>query len=76
MPLKEVTLHIVEWTGAEPAILGIHGSAQMAHSFGAWPSAWRRRIASWASTYVVMASVTSLPRGTTSTGTSRTSLSS
>ena len=35
VPLKEVTLHIVEWTGAEPAILGIHGSAQMAHSFGA-----------------------------------------
>jgi pimeloyl-ACP methyl ester carboxylesterase len=35
VPLKEVTLHIVDWTGAEPAILGIHGSAQMAHSFRA-----------------------------------------
>jgi pimeloyl-ACP methyl ester carboxylesterase len=30
-----VTLHIVDWPGGEPAILAIHGSARMAHSFGA-----------------------------------------
>ena len=35
LPLKEVTLHIVDWPGGEPTILAIHGSAQMAHSFGA-----------------------------------------
>jgi pimeloyl-ACP methyl ester carboxylesterase/DNA-binding SARP family transcriptional activator len=35
VPLREVTLHIVDWSGTEPTILGLHGSAQMAHSFGA-----------------------------------------
>lgn len=35
VPLKDVTLHIVEWAGGEPAILAIHGSAGMAHNFGA-----------------------------------------
>ncbi len=35
VPLKEVTLHAVEWSGGEPAILAIHGSAGMAHNFGA-----------------------------------------
>jgi pimeloyl-ACP methyl ester carboxylesterase/DNA-binding SARP family transcriptional activator len=33
--VKDVTLHVVDWPGGEPPILGIHGSAQMAHSFGA-----------------------------------------
>jgi len=35
IPLREVTLHVVEWPGEDPAVLAIHGSAQMAHSFGA-----------------------------------------
>lgn len=35
VPLGEVTLHVVDWAGAEPTILGLHGSAGMAHSFGA-----------------------------------------
>ena len=35
VPLRDVTLHVVEWPGGEPAILALHGSAQMAHSFGA-----------------------------------------
>jgi pimeloyl-ACP methyl ester carboxylesterase/DNA-binding SARP family transcriptional activator len=35
VPLSEVTLHVVDWAGAEPTILALHGSAQMAHSFGA-----------------------------------------
>jgi pimeloyl-ACP methyl ester carboxylesterase len=35
IPLKDVTLHTVDWTGGEPTILGIHGSAGMAHTFGA-----------------------------------------
>jgi pimeloyl-ACP methyl ester carboxylesterase len=33
--VKDVTLHVVDWPGGEPAIVAIHGSAQMAHSFGA-----------------------------------------
>jgi pimeloyl-ACP methyl ester carboxylesterase len=33
--LKEVTLHVVDWDGGEPAILGVHGSAGMAHTLGA-----------------------------------------
>ncbi|HEV2237456.1 MAG TPA: alpha/beta fold hydrolase [Ktedonobacterales bacterium] len=32
VPLREVTVHIVEWPGEEPTILGIHGSAGIAHS--------------------------------------------
>jgi pimeloyl-ACP methyl ester carboxylesterase/DNA-binding SARP family transcriptional activator len=35
VPLREVTLHVVDWSGGEPTILGLHGSAGMAHSFGA-----------------------------------------
>jgi pimeloyl-ACP methyl ester carboxylesterase len=35
IPLKEVTLHIVDWAGGAPTVLGIHGSAGMAHTFGA-----------------------------------------
>ena len=33
--LKDVTLHIVDWAGGAPTILAIHGSAGMAHNFGA-----------------------------------------
>jgi pimeloyl-ACP methyl ester carboxylesterase/DNA-binding SARP family transcriptional activator len=35
VPLREVTIHIVDWPGEEPAILAIHGSAGMAHALGA-----------------------------------------
>jgi pimeloyl-ACP methyl ester carboxylesterase/DNA-binding SARP family transcriptional activator len=35
IPLHEVTLHTVDWEGGEPTVLGIHGSAGMAHTFGA-----------------------------------------
>jgi pimeloyl-ACP methyl ester carboxylesterase len=35
IPLKQVTLHIVDWAGGGPTVLGIHGSAGMAHTFGA-----------------------------------------
>lgn len=35
VPLRDVTIHIVDWPGAEPAILGIHGSAGSAYSFTA-----------------------------------------
>lgn len=35
VPLREVTIHVVDWPGAEPAILAIHGSAGSAHFFGA-----------------------------------------
>ena len=33
--LRKLTLHVVEWTGAEPAILAIHGSTMSAYSFTA-----------------------------------------
>ncbi|HEY7519913.1 MAG TPA: alpha/beta fold hydrolase [Methylomirabilota bacterium] len=35
IPLKDVTLHVVDWAGGEPTVLAIHGSAGMAHTFGA-----------------------------------------
>ena len=35
IPLKDVTLHIVDWVGGGPTVLGIHGSAGMAHTSGA-----------------------------------------
>jgi pimeloyl-ACP methyl ester carboxylesterase/DNA-binding SARP family transcriptional activator len=35
IPLKDVTLHIVDWAGGEPTVLAIHGSAGMAHTLGA-----------------------------------------
>jgi pimeloyl-ACP methyl ester carboxylesterase len=35
IPIKEVTLHIVDWMGGEPTVLAIHGSAGMAHTLGA-----------------------------------------
>jgi pimeloyl-ACP methyl ester carboxylesterase len=34
IPLKEVTLHVVDWPGGKPTILAVHGSAGMAHNFG------------------------------------------
>jgi pimeloyl-ACP methyl ester carboxylesterase/DNA-binding SARP family transcriptional activator len=34
VPLKDVTLHIVEWAGGEPSILAVPGSAGIAHMFG------------------------------------------
>jgi pimeloyl-ACP methyl ester carboxylesterase/DNA-binding SARP family transcriptional activator len=35
VPLDDVTLHTVDWAGGEPTVLGIHGSAGMAHTLGA-----------------------------------------
>jgi pimeloyl-ACP methyl ester carboxylesterase/DNA-binding SARP family transcriptional activator len=35
IPLKDVTLHLVDWAGGEPTIVAIHGSAGMGHTFGA-----------------------------------------
>jgi pimeloyl-ACP methyl ester carboxylesterase/DNA-binding SARP family transcriptional activator len=35
VPLREVTIHVVDWPGAEPAVLAIHGSAASAHFLGA-----------------------------------------
>jgi pimeloyl-ACP methyl ester carboxylesterase len=32
VPLREVTLHVVDWPGDEPAVLAIHGSAGSAYS--------------------------------------------
>jgi pimeloyl-ACP methyl ester carboxylesterase/DNA-binding SARP family transcriptional activator len=43
VPLKDVTLHIVDWAGGEPTILAIHGSAGMAHNFGALAERLARR---------------------------------
>lgn len=33
--LRDVTLHVVDWPGGEPTILGIHGSLGSAYSFAA-----------------------------------------
>jgi pimeloyl-ACP methyl ester carboxylesterase/DNA-binding SARP family transcriptional activator len=35
IPLREVTIHVVDWPGEEPVILAIHGSAGMVHTLGA-----------------------------------------
>jgi pimeloyl-ACP methyl ester carboxylesterase len=35
VPLRDVTIHIVEWPGDEPTILAIHGSAGSAYSLAA-----------------------------------------
>jgi pimeloyl-ACP methyl ester carboxylesterase len=35
VPLREITLHVVEWPGEEPAILAIHGSAMSAYALTA-----------------------------------------
>jgi esterase len=34
VPLRQVTVHVVDWPGNEPTILAIHGSAMIAHAFG------------------------------------------
>ena len=34
MPLRHVTVHIVDWPGSEPTIVAIHGSGMIAHAFG------------------------------------------
>jgi pimeloyl-ACP methyl ester carboxylesterase len=36
VPLREVTMHVVEWPGEEPAILYVHGSGMHALRFTAW----------------------------------------
>ena len=35
IPVRDVTLHIVDWAGGEPTVVAIHGSAGMGHTFGA-----------------------------------------
>lgn len=35
VPLRDVTLHIVDWPGGDPAILGIHGSGNSAYALTA-----------------------------------------
>jgi DNA-binding SARP family transcriptional activator/pimeloyl-ACP methyl ester carboxylesterase len=35
VPLNDVTLHIVDWHGGVPAVLGVHGSGMLAYSLGA-----------------------------------------
>jgi pimeloyl-ACP methyl ester carboxylesterase/DNA-binding SARP family transcriptional activator len=35
VPLREITMHVVEWPGEEPAILAIHGSAMSAYTLTA-----------------------------------------
>jgi pimeloyl-ACP methyl ester carboxylesterase/DNA-binding SARP family transcriptional activator len=36
VPLREVTMHVVEWPGQEPTILYVHGSGMHALRFTAW----------------------------------------
>ena len=36
VPLREITMHVVEWPGQEPAILYVHGSGMHALRFTAW----------------------------------------
>jgi pimeloyl-ACP methyl ester carboxylesterase len=35
MPLRQVTVHIVDWPGSEPTVVAIHGSGMIAHAFSA-----------------------------------------
>jgi pimeloyl-ACP methyl ester carboxylesterase/DNA-binding SARP family transcriptional activator len=35
VPLRDVTLHVVDWAGGDPTLVVIHGSAGMAHNFEA-----------------------------------------
>ena len=35
VPLSDVTIHVVDWPGTEPAIVGIHGSGMSAYSMTA-----------------------------------------
>jgi pimeloyl-ACP methyl ester carboxylesterase/DNA-binding SARP family transcriptional activator len=44
VPLKDVTLHILDWAGGEPTILAIHGSAGSGHNFGALAERLARRV--------------------------------
>jgi pimeloyl-ACP methyl ester carboxylesterase/DNA-binding SARP family transcriptional activator len=39
VPLREITMHAIEWPGREPAILGVHGSAGHAYLFRTWGEA-------------------------------------
>ena len=36
VPLREITMHVIEWPGQDPAILYVHGSAMHALRFTAW----------------------------------------
>lgn len=36
VPLREITMHVVDWTGNEPSILYVHGSGMHALRFTAW----------------------------------------
>jgi pimeloyl-ACP methyl ester carboxylesterase len=36
VPLREITMHVVDWPGQEPAILYVHGSGMHALRFTAW----------------------------------------
>jgi pimeloyl-ACP methyl ester carboxylesterase len=36
VPLREITMHVVEWPGQDPAILYVHGSGMHALRFTAW----------------------------------------
>jgi len=36
VPLREITMHVVDWPGEEPAMLGIHGSGGQAYWFSNW----------------------------------------
>jgi len=36
VPLREITMHVVDWPGPEPAILYVHGSGMHALRFTAW----------------------------------------
>jgi pimeloyl-ACP methyl ester carboxylesterase/DNA-binding SARP family transcriptional activator len=36
VPLQEITMHVLEWPGEEPAIVAIHGSGGLASRFANW----------------------------------------
>jgi pimeloyl-ACP methyl ester carboxylesterase/DNA-binding SARP family transcriptional activator len=36
VPLRNITIHVVDWPGEEPAILGLHGSGGHAYWFTTW----------------------------------------
>jgi pimeloyl-ACP methyl ester carboxylesterase/DNA-binding SARP family transcriptional activator len=36
VPLREITMHVVEWPGQDPAVLYVHGSGMHALRFTAW----------------------------------------
>jgi pimeloyl-ACP methyl ester carboxylesterase len=39
VPLRQITMHAIEWPGSEPAILAIHGSAGHGYRFTSWGEA-------------------------------------